>query len=447
MRPFPLIVAAGALGIAAAAAPAAVAWGPPQRASTGPGDARAPDVAVNAGGDAVAAWVQEGPDGRGAVVASAARAGLPWSAPERVSPPGMAAADPAVGVTPGGRAIVVWRQASRARVLRGRRQAVYVARARERAAGGRWGPQWVLSDPRQKIGEPQVAVDGRGVAVAAWHWGTGTRAGTPGHVGQIQVSEKPVARGWSRARRVSTDRGCALDTRLPRVAAGAGGHAVVWWQCDLPGGRGGARAIGRGPSPAAWGAERPLPLGGAGDLLADVAVDPGGVIVAAGSGARGELELLRGAAPVGAPGGLRLAPLALSAPQAVARGGGRPSVAAGTGGAVAAWIAPGGLRLADEVAGAPARVGAPAGPPAARRDARIAAAPAGAAVALAPAATGLVATSRAAGRDWAPLERISPAGRVADAEIAATDAVATAYWSRRAGGRSVIERAELRLAP
>ncbi|HSJ73381.1 MAG TPA: hypothetical protein VK904_03620, partial [Miltoncostaeaceae bacterium] len=258
MRPTRLIAAAGALGLAAAGSPVAMAWGPPQRASAGPEDARSPDVAMNQDGDAIAAWVQER-GGRGTVVASGAPADRRWSAPRQASPPGLAAMDPAVAALPGGGSIVVWRQVDRTRVLRGRRQAVYVVRARERTAEGRWGPVWRLSDRRQKVGEPQVAVDGRGTAVAAWHWGTGTRAGTPGHVGQIQVSEKPLGGAWSRARRASGAHGCALDTRLPRVAAGVGGHAVIWWQCDLPRGRSGARAIGRVPSPAAWAAERRLP--------------------------------------------------------------------------------------------------------------------------------------------------------------------------------------------
>ncbi len=47
------------------AAPALGAWGAPVRASTGSEPARSPDVAVNATGDAVAAWVS------GAAVASA----------------------------------------------------------------------------------------------------------------------------------------------------------------------------------------------------------------------------------------------------------------------------------------------------------------------------------------------------------------------------------------
>ena len=40
MRPSRLVAAAGALGLAAAGSPVAVAWGPPHRVSTGAEDAR-----------------------------------------------------------------------------------------------------------------------------------------------------------------------------------------------------------------------------------------------------------------------------------------------------------------------------------------------------------------------------------------------------------------------
>jgi hypothetical protein len=446
MRPSRLIAAAGALGLAAAGSSPALAWGPPQRVSAGTGDARSPAVAVNGAGDAVAAWVQER-DGRGTVVAAAAPAGRPWSAPRRISPPGLAAIDPAVAALPGGGSVVVWRQADRNRVLRGRPQAVYVARARELSPEGRPGAARRLSDPRQKVGEPQVAVDGHGTVVAAWHWGTGTRAGTPGHVGEIQVVEKPPGGGWAPARRAS-GRGCALDTRLPRVAAGAGGQAVVWWQCDLPRGRSGARAIGRGPSPGAWSAERRLPFDAQGDQVADLAVEPGGAVVALSAGAGGGLAAWRGRAPLGAAGALALAPVALPAPQPLASAGGRLSLSASTAGAVGGWVGPGGLGVADiGPAGTIDRVTVLGGRLAPRRDVRVASVAAGAAVAVALARGGVVATSRATGGAWSPLERISAAGAAADADLAASDGVATAYWPRRAGGRSAVERAESRLTP
>ena len=286
---------------------------------------------------------------------------------------------------------MVWRQADRTRTLRagGRRvhQAVYLARARERSAAGRWGPVRRLSDPRQKVGEPRVAVDGAGVAVAAWHWGTGTRAGTPGHVGRVQVAEQPAGRAWTRARSVSTAAACALDTRLPDVAAGPGG-AVVWWQCDLPRGRSATVAVSRGTAPGSWGREARLPFDAAGDQLADVAVAGDGTAIALRV-AGGAATAWRGAAPLGAPGALDLAPLALPGAREAARGGGRPAVAATRAGGLGAWIAGcasgtcGGLGLAElGAAGAPASVRALGGDPPPRFDPALAVGDDGTAVAV-----------------------------------------------------------------
>jgi hypothetical protein len=435
-----MIAAAGALGLAASASAMGV-WAPAQRASTSSADAHSPDVALNGAGAGVAAWVQE-VAGRGTIVASARRPDGVWSRPRRLSPPGLSAIDPRIAIDATGRAVAVWRQVARTRVVRGERQAVYLARARERRPGGGWGPVATLSDDRQKIGTPELAIDGRGVAVATWHWGTGTRAGTAGHVGEVQVAEKRSGRPWGPARRASSPGGCRLDTRLPNVATGVGGHAVVWWQCDVAGGRSVTDAIGRGPSPRAWRAERRLPFAASGDQLADLAVEPSGAVVALSAGARGVLAAWRGAGPLGTPAALDLMRVALPAPQGVIRSAGRPSVAAWQAGAVGGWIGPGGLGLAD--IGSPVRLSARGGPLSPRRDARVAAAQGGSAVAVALYGAGvLVATSRTAGGDWAALERISP-GAVTNAAVAATDGVATAYWSRRSGGGSVIERAELR---
>ena len=446
MRPLRLIAAAGALGMAAAP-PTMAAWSPPQRVSTGAGDAHSPDVALNGRGDAVAVWVQEsGPRGR--IVASARRAGGPWSRPAAVSPPGLSAVDPRVAIDPAGRIVAVWRQVVRTRVLLGRKQAVYVARARERRAGGGWGTVATLSDDRQKVGAPELAIDGRGVAIATWHWGTGTRAGSPGHVGQVQIAERRPGRDWSRARPASRAGGCSLDTRLPQVAAGAGGHAVVWWQCDQAGGRSATDAIGRGPTPGAWSARRRLPFAVAGDQVADLAVNPGGTALAV-SAAGGALAAWRGAQPVGSAGGLDLAQIALPAPQRVAPDAGRLALAAGpAGAAVAGWIGPGGLGLADiGAAGAVDRISEPVGPARARREVRLAATPGGSAVAVGVSGSGVLATSRRGAGDWSALERISSAGPVDDPAVAATDDLATAYWSRRTGGRVVVERAELETGP
>ena len=66
---------------------------------------------------------------------------------------------------------MVWRQVVRTRVVPAggghRRQAVYVARTRDRLlTDARWGVITTLSSDHQKVGPPELAVSDDGLAVA-----------------------------------------------------------------------------------------------------------------------------------------------------------------------------------------------------------------------------------------------------------------------------------------
>ena len=228
------------------------------------------------------------------------------------------------------------------------------------------------------------------------------------------------------------------------MAAGSGGHAVVWWQCDQAGGRTAFDALGRGPSPGAWGAPRRLPQRVARRSQLALAVAADGTVLGLGGVPAGFPSSWRGLAPLGRPGALTLDPLALLLPRPLARDGGRPGVAAGSAGGVGALISDAGLALADLGRdSAPAIAGG-----AARFDARVAAGADGSAVVVARSGAGVVAATRPAGGTPTALEAISAAGPVADAGVAVNGTGgAVAYWSRRAEGRSVVERAELAATP
>jgi hypothetical protein len=431
--------------LGAAAAPAAAVWDGAERASVGPMDATSPDVALNARGDAAAVWVRGSGRSR-QVVASYRPVGGGWSRPEGISRRGRPSIDPKVAVAPDGRIVTVWRQVARTRAVRvgGRRraQAVYVARARERppVAEG-WEPIATLSSPRQKVGRVFLGLDGRGLAVAAWHWGTGTRPGDPGYVGQVQLAERVLGGAWSEARRASTGEDC-VQVRRPRVAVGSGGHAVVWWQCDLGGARSVAAGVARGPD-GAFGAEARMPISGGREIAADVAVGPDGRAVAV-SGADGILRWWRG--PV-SQAGVGLAELpALGKSERLARGAGSPRIAAGSSGdALSAWIAPAGTTRTAPIAGdlgvaAPLTLDRDAGASRVR-------------VAAGGARLGAVA--------WLSSRRVLAVSRGADGNTTARSALsargvssrqppalamdeggtAIAMWSRRRGGRSLVERA------
>ena len=344
-----LVLAVVLLG--AAAAPAGAVWGGAERASVGPMDATNPDVALNARGDAAAVWVR-GTGRSRQIVASSRPVGGEWSRPEGISRRGRPSIDPKVAVAPDGRIVTVWRQVARNRAVRvgGRRraQAVYVARARERPlASAGWEPIVTLSSPRQKVGRVFLGLDGRGLAVAAWHWGTGTRPGNPGYVGEVQVAERAVGAAWGEARRASTGEDC-VQVRRPRVAVGSAGHAAVWWQCDLGRGASVAAGVARGPDEP-FGAEARMPISGGREIAADMAVGPDGRAVAV-SGVDGTLRWWRG--PV-SQAGVALAELpALGTSERLTRGVGSPRIAAGSSGdALSAWIAPAGTTRTAPIAG------------------------------------------------------------------------------------------------
>ncbi len=289
------LLAAAALG-AIATGPALGAWTAPERASRGPLPARAPDVASNARGDAAAAWVR-GKRRKAMVVVSVRPAGGEWSAPEGLSRRGRPAIDPDVAIDARGRVIVAWRQVVRTRTVETaagpRRQAVYVVRTRARAAtGSRWSRITTLSSSRQKVGPPRLAVDDDGLAVATWHWGTGTRPGNRGYVGQVQVAERRDDGSWSGPARLSRSALCAR-VRLPRVAVGRTGQAVVWWQCDLPSQRSTVLARTH-PAGAGFGNEVELPFRTEGKVAADLAIDATGRAVAVSAGPAGALSWWRG---------------------------------------------------------------------------------------------------------------------------------------------------------
>lgn len=434
--------------LACSAAAAAAAWSPAERASVGPLAARSPDVAMNGRGDAAAAWVRG--TGRKAMVVVAFReAGGAWSRPEAVSRRGRPALDPQVSVDAAGRVVVVWRQVVGSRIVRveglRRRRPVLVVRARERRPGEtRWDRIQTLSSPRQTVGRPDLAIDGRGIAVATWHWGTGNTPEDPGYVGDVQVAEGRTAQAWSLPDAVSGSESCD-QLRAPRVSVGGGGHAVVWWQCDLPGDRSAAVATSRAPDQP-FALDRELPFQSAGDLAADLVVSGSGTVVAV-SGDGETLHFWRG--PVRADGiSLQELPVAGS-PPGLDRDGGPPRVGVNDDGdALAAWIGSD-LRARAAVIAADLGVAAPAALDPGKQS------PSGVRVAVGDGTRGVVAwtasgrvlvSSRAADGSLGAGARISDLGVAAgEAPSVAMDADGdgVALWTRVVEGHPVVERSDL----
>lgn len=439
-------LAVATLGLLAAAAPATAAWEPPARASQGPLPAHSPSVAMNARGDAVAAWVR-GAGTAQMIVVSVRGAGQAWSEPVAVSRRGRPAIDPVATIDGQGGVVVVWRQVVRVRRVPTtdgpRRQAVYVVRARQRALGSpRWSRVATLSSPRQKVGAPSAGADAMGDVIATWHWGTGTAPDDPGFVGQVQYAQRPAGRAWTGPRRISRNPACS-EVRRPTVAMGTLGDAVIWWQCDLPAGRSAAVAVSR-PTGRTLGRESQLPIAQRGDVNADLAVDPTGRATAVSAGADGTVQWWRG--DVGDTLDLMALP-ALTTGERIDLDAGPPRIAVSAAGdALTAWT-----DLLGRPRAAPVATDLGVGAPVSLGDAARRPGPVGVAVgdgrqgAVAWYADGrIMAAQRSATGGFATAAPISGSGVVPeDGPEVAGDGVggAVAFWTRGPAGRTVVERA------
>jgi hypothetical protein len=223
-------------------------------------NAEVPQVGVDANGDAVVVWRRL--VGTNTRIQSRARsaAGVLGSI-ETLSDPGQNADLPQIAVNAGGNAVVVWQRSDGANTR---------IQARALSAAGVLGPVLTLSAAGRNASNPQVAVDADGNAVAVWQRFDGTvdriqaRAlSAAGAVGQIQTLS-PAGRDTSlpqiafdadrnavivwRGRDATHDRIQARvrsaagalspiqnvsrvgqNTNDPQVAVDANGNAVVVW--------------------------------------------------------------------------------------------------------------------------------------------------------------------------------------------------------------------------
>lgn len=179
------------------------------------GDATNPQVAVDAAGNAVAVWQQS--DGvRDNIWANRYTAGGGWGTAELIeSNNAGAAGDPRVAVDAAGNALAVWQQSD------GLRDNIWFNRY---TAGGGWGTAALIeSDNAGAATNARIAVDTAGNALAVWQQSDGTR-------NNIWANRYTTSGGWGNAELIEAIAGEAAD---PRVAVdGAGNALAVWQQSD-----------------------------------------------------------------------------------------------------------------------------------------------------------------------------------------------------------------------
>jgi hypothetical protein len=154
------------------------AWLAPQDLSAAGQGAYDPQVAVDGQGNAIAVW-HRFDAGTNTIVQAAARAaasrrrrryftpkrGGSFGAPQDLSAAGQSASFSEVAVDGRGNAIAVWRRFDGTNTI---------VQAAVRAAGGSFGAPQDLSAAGQTANDPQVAVDGQGNAIAVWSRSNGT---------------------------------------------------------------------------------------------------------------------------------------------------------------------------------------------------------------------------------------------------------------------------------
>jgi len=162
-------------------------------------------------GDVLVVW--QARQGRAYVLRSAWRSGSGRWTTETVV--GGVGSQYDVGLGAGGQAVAVWTQT----VRRGE----VVVRASTREPGGGWAPGRTISATSGVSGEPRVAVDAHGDAVAAW-------TESPNYLSQRPAVQAAmlVGGGWGPAQTISP---VGRETgSSPGVAINARGDAIVTWR-------------------------------------------------------------------------------------------------------------------------------------------------------------------------------------------------------------------------
>jgi hypothetical protein len=187
-------------------------WGIPQPIETGPREAREPDIAVDASGNAIAVWLQS--DGaRYGAWANRYTNGSGWGTAELIETAVSGVlSQPHISMNGRGEAVALWRLVNAARTE-------ISLRANSYTPGTGWGTPGLLETRPGEVREPHVTVDANGNAFAIWRQTDTTRE-------DVWVNRLIAGGGWQTAERIETGAGDALS---PQVAVDASGNAIAAW--------------------------------------------------------------------------------------------------------------------------------------------------------------------------------------------------------------------------
>ena len=221
-----LAACGGGGGSAAVSAPAAgKVWGVVLAIDIVANDADDPQIAVGANGNAIAVWEQDnGTGGTGVEVEDIwvshydATTGN-WSAARTIDTGVGSTGDPQIAIDAAGNAIAVWEQSNNTTVEVNIRTARYTV-------GIGWAQPETIDSVSGDATDPQIAIDAAGNAIVVWEQDDGT--GT--FIEDIWVN-RYTAGAWGTAERIETGAGDAYDSQ---IAVDVNGNAIVVWEQDNP---------------------------------------------------------------------------------------------------------------------------------------------------------------------------------------------------------------------
>lgn len=220
-------------------------------------DATEPAVAIDAAGDATAAWRYD--NGTDEVIEAAERpAGGTFPASEEISGAGEDSFEPEVATSAAGDAIAVWEESDETDSL---------AVASLRPDGGTFGAVAELSGAGESAVGPEIAMTPGGSATVVWTLAEGEES-------MVQVSNRPAGGSFSSAANVTPapESIGPVDTKL---AMNAAGDAIVAWPGQASGGESVVKAAVRAGA-GSFSAPTEVSATSPDFLHPDVAIDAGG---------------------------------------------------------------------------------------------------------------------------------------------------------------------------
>lgn len=194
---------------------AGTGWGEAQLIETDTENADQAQVAVDSSGNAIVVWRQNDTT-RSNIESNRFVIGTGWGTATLIETDNAGSAEyPKIAVDASGDAIAVWRQSD---------GTLYNIWSNRYSVGTGWGTATLIeTDDAGHAGNPQVAVDDAGNAIAVWQQYDGDRE-------SIYSNRYVVGTGWSGAQCIETENW--RDAGHPHVAVDDSGNATAVWEQD-----------------------------------------------------------------------------------------------------------------------------------------------------------------------------------------------------------------------